>query len=115
MRENVVYELEDKDGCPKCHHQVSLWLGASGTDRDGLHIAYICPNCGFETCDYVPNVDDILPEKFAWSRETDGSVRWYRENMGIDIARSSDVTVCAECGATMPGGHYSGCGNWSRL
>lgn len=114
MRENVVYELEDKDGCPNCHHQVSLWLGASGTDRDGLHIAYICPNCGFETCDYVPDVDDSLPEKFAWSRNSDGSVTWYRKNMGIDIASSADLTVCAECGATMPG-HYSGCSNWSRL
>lgn len=62
----------------------------------------------------MPDVDDSLPEKFAWSRNADGSVTWYRENIGVDIARSADLTVCAECGATMPG-HYSGCGNWSRL
>jgi hypothetical protein len=60
----------------------------------------------------VPDVDDSLPEKFAWSRESDGSVTWYRENMGI--ARSAVPADCAECGATMPG-HYSGCSNWSRL
>ena len=75
--ENVTYELEDKDGCPNCHHQVSLWLGLSGIDNDGVHLAYRCPNCGFETCNYLPGVDDIVPEKIAWRREPDGVVTWY--------------------------------------
>ncbi len=74
-----VYELEDKDGCPNCHHQVSLWLGASGNDHEGMHVAYRCPNCGMETCDYIVGVDDLIPEKFAWVREPDGVVTWYLE------------------------------------
>ena len=77
MRENVTYELEDKDGCPNCHHQVSLWLGFSGVDNDGVHLAYRCPQCGFETCDFTPDVDDVMPDRIAWRREPDGVITWY--------------------------------------
>ena len=77
MRENVTYELEDKDGCPNCHHQVSLWLGFSGVDNDGVHLAYRCPQCGFETCDFTPDVDDVVPDRIAWRREPDGVITWY--------------------------------------
>lgn len=73
----VIYELEDKDGCPNCHHQVPLYLGASGLDNEGMKVAYRCPNCGMETCDYIVGVDDIIPAEFAWVREPDGVVTWY--------------------------------------
>lgn len=75
----AIYELEDKDGCPNCHHQVSIWLGFSSVDNDGVHLAYRCPNCGFETCDLIPDVDDIMPAEIAWRRETDGVITWYLE------------------------------------
>ena len=75
----AIYELEDKDGCPDCHHQVSLWLGFSSVDNDGVHLAYRCPNCEFETSDIIPHVDDILPEKIAWRRD-DGVVTWFPKN-----------------------------------
>lgn len=77
--ENVNYELEDKNGCPNCHHQVSLWLGFSGVDNEGIHLAYRCPQCGFETCDYLPKVDDVVPSTIAWCREPDGVITWYPE------------------------------------
>jgi len=77
VRENVTYELEDKDGCPNCHHQISLWLGFSGVDNDGVHLAYRCPQCGFETCDFTPDVDDVVPDRIAWRREPDGVITWY--------------------------------------
>jgi hypothetical protein len=75
----AIYELEDKDGCPNCHHQVSMWLGFSSVDNDGVHLAYRCPNCGLETCDLIPDVDDIMPAEIAWRRETDGVITWYLE------------------------------------
>ncbi len=78
----AIYELEDKDGCPDCHHQVSLWLGVSGNTHEGTTIAYRCPNCGMETCDYIVRVDDIIPEKIAWERGADGVVKWYLNASG---------------------------------
>src|SRR5574343_12784 len=75
----AIYELEDKDGCPNCHHQVSLWLGFSGVDNEGVHMAYRCMVCEFETCDYIPDVDDIMPAEIAWRREPDGVITWYSQ------------------------------------
>lgn len=95
--ENVTYELEDKDGCPNCHHQVSLWLGFSGVDNEGVHLAYRCPQCGFETCDYLPSVDDVVPNTIAWRREPDGVITWYPE---VRAEQSVQSDVCHECGET---------------
>lgn len=78
-QDREVFELEDKDGCPNCHHQVSLWIGLSGIDSEGTHLAYRCPNCGFETCDYLPDVEDGYPEKIAWRRHPDGVIEWYSD------------------------------------
>lgn len=79
----AIYELEDKDGCPDCHHGVPLYLGYSGilhdTGNGELLLAYRCPNCGMETYDFTVGADDILPAKLAWSREEDGQVTWYLE------------------------------------
>ena len=92
--ENVTYELEDKDGCPNCHHQVSLWLGFSGVDNDGVHLAYRCPQCGFETCDYLPSVDDVVPNTIAWRREHDGVITWYPEVRAEQSVQSDECPHC---------------------
>lgn len=95
-KENVIYELEDKNGCPNCHHQVSLWLGFSGVDNDGVHLAYRCPQCGFETCDYLPDVDDIVPDRIAWRREDDGVITWYSIERAEQLKVSESLKDCPE-------------------
>lgn len=108
--ENVTYELEDKDGCPNCHHQVSLWLGFSGVDNDGVHLAYRCPQCGFETCDYLPSVDDVVPNTIAWRREPDGVITWYPE-VRAEQSVQADGATCPRCqGALNKDGYCATCG-----
>ena len=97
----TIYEYEDKDGCPDCHHQVPLYLGASSVGSEGLMVAYRCPNCGMETADFLVGEDDVIPEKFAWVRDMDnglmdGAVTWFLEeraehSLHTDAGKSADL------------------------
>ena len=61
--------------CNRCGNPA--YLGYSGLD-DGTHeqcFAYLCPSCGSEGADFIPDIDDVFPEKTAWERTNKG-VRW---------------------------------------
>jgi len=97
----AIYEYEDKNGCPDCHHQVPLYLGASGVDGEGLKVAYRCPNCGMETEDFTVGEDDVIPEKFAWVRDMDnglmdGAVTWFLEERAEHSLHPTVATVAAQ-------------------
>ena len=86
--------LEYKEVCSNCSN-VS-YLGQSGIDHEGVHVAYLCPNCGNETPDIIPDVDDILPGEIAWYRAPNGTIHWYIVPTPISLLPSKMIW-CDRC------------------
>jgi hypothetical protein len=84
-----------KEPCSWCHH--TTYLGSNGFDNEGGHLAYLCPTCGNETPDILPNVDDILPGNLAWNRDPDGTIHWHERVAHIPFNKTFRMIWCDRC------------------
>lgn len=87
------YEFEVP--CDNCHYQRPMYIGVSGIDSEGTKLAYRCPDCGTETCDILPDVDDIFPKEIAWARHADGEIEWFNQS-APNIACTGQETGAAK-------------------